>query len=145
MREMTKTYYQDCGSWWAVAITGEARQDIIEQSYSYWNHNAWDGELTWWCDTFAVFACKPEKLREAVRSAAYSRPERTDKESERLFEERWAAIKPMRFLGKASQGHIYSMGTISAENTAPLPRASVATDASADSRRILRLEQKQVY
>ena len=120
--EMTKTYYQDCGLWWAVAITGGARQDIVEQSYSYWNHHAWDGELTWWCDTFAVFACKPEKLREAVRNGAYSRPERTDKEKERLFEERWAAIKPMRFLGMGSQGRTYNMGTIAAENHTPLPR-----------------------
>jgi len=122
----TKTYYQDCGLWWAVAITGEARQDIVEQSYSYWNHHAWDGELTWWCDTFAVFACKPEKLRKAVRNGAYSRPERTDKERERLFEERWAAIKPMRFLGQASDGRVYDTGQISAENHKPLPRDSAA-------------------
>jgi len=136
----TKTYYQDCGLWWAVAITGEARQDIIEQSYSYWNHHAWDGELTWWCETFAVFACKPEKLREAVRNGAYSRPERTDKEKERLFEERWAAIKPLRFLGRASDGHVYSLGQISAENPAPLPRATITrtTDAISDSRMVAR-------
>jgi hypothetical protein len=132
----TKTYYQDCGLWWAVAITGEARQDIIEQSYSYWNHHAWDGELTWWCDTFAVFACKPEKLREAVQSAAYNG--RTKKVGERLFEERWADIQPMRFLGLASHGRTYNMGTISAENNAPLPRVSVAADAVAGERKILR-------
>ena len=132
----TKTYYQDCGLWWAVAITGEARQDIVEQSYSYWNHHAWDGELTWWCDTFAVFACKPEKLREAVQSAAYNG--RTKKVGERLFEERWAEIKPMRFLGLASHGRTYNMGTISAENNAPLPRVSVAADAVAGEQKILR-------
>ena len=118
----TKTYYQDCGLWWAVAITGKARQDIVEQSYSYWNHHAWDGELTWWCDTFAVFACKPEKLREAVYSAAHSG--RTKKIGERLFEARWSAIKPMRFLGRASDGHVYDTGQISAENYSPLPRAA---------------------
>ena len=118
----TKTYYQDCGLWWAIAITGEARQDIVEQSYSYWNHHAWDGELTWWCDTFAVFACKPEKLREAVQSAAHNG--RTKKVGERLFEERWAEIKPMRFLGLASDGPVYCTGQIKAENTAPLPRAA---------------------
>ena len=118
----TKTYYQDCGLWWAVAITGEARQDIVEQSYSYWNHHAWDGELTWWCDTFAVFACKPEKLRLAVQSAAHN--VRTKKAGERLFEERWASIKPMRFLGLASDGPVYSTGQISAENNKPLPRAN---------------------
>ena len=135
----TKTYYQDCGLWWAVAITGEARQDIVEQSYSYWNHHAWDGELTWWCDTFAVFACKPEKLRQAVYDGAYSRPERTKKERERLFEERWAEIKPMRFLGLASQGHVYSTGQISAENKSPLPRENAtSSDPAQNANRILR-------
>ena len=135
----TKTYYQDCGLWWAVAITGEARQDIVEQSYSYWNHHAWDGELTWWCDTFAVFACKPEKLRQAVYDGAHSRPERTDKERERLFEERWAAIKPMRFLGLSSQGHTYSTGQISAENKAPLPRENAtSSDPAQNANRALR-------
>jgi len=136
----TKTYYQDCGLWWAVAITGKTRQSIERTSFSYWNHHAWDGELTWWSDTFAVFACRPEKLREAVRSGAYSRPERTDKEKERLFEERWAAIKPLRFLGQASDGHVYSLGQISAENPAPLPRATITrtTDAISDSRMVAR-------
>jgi hypothetical protein len=135
----TKTYYQDCGLWWAVAITGEARQDIVEQSYSYWNHHAWDGELTWWCDTFAVFACKPEKLRQAVYDGAHSRPERTDKERERLFEERWAAIKPMRFLGLASDSPVYCMGQISAENKAPLPRENAtSSDPAQNANRVLR-------
>ncbi len=134
----TKTYYQDCGLWWAVAITGKTRRSIERTSFSYWNHHAWDGELTWWSDTFAVFACRPEKLREAVRSGAYSRPERTDKEKERLFEERWAAIKPLRFLGQASDGQVYRFGQVSAENPAPLPRAVVTTDAISDSRRIAR-------
>jgi hypothetical protein len=135
----TKTYYQDCGLWWAVAITGEARQDIVEQSYSYWNHHAWDGELTWWCDTFAVFACKPEKLRQAVYDGAHSRPERTDKERERLFEERWAAIKPMRFLGLASDSPVYCTGQISAENKTPLPRENAtSSDPAQNANRILR-------
>ena len=136
----TKTYYQDCGLWWAVAITGKTRRSIERTSFSYWNHHAWDGELTWWSDTFAVFACRPEKLRKAVRSGAYSRPERTDKEKERLFEERWAAIKPLRFLGQASDGHVYSLGQISAENPAPLPRATITrtTDAISDSRMVAR-------
>jgi hypothetical protein len=135
----TKTYYQDCGLWWAVAITGEARQDIVEQSYSYWNHHAWDGELTWWCDTFAVFACKPEKLRQAVYDSAHSRPERTNKERERLFEERWAAIKPMRFLGLASDSPVYCTGQISAENKTPLPRENAtSSDPAQNANRILR-------
>jgi hypothetical protein len=135
----TKTYYQDCGLWWAVAITGEARQDIVEQSYSYWNHHAWDGELTWWCDTFAVFACKPEKLRQAVYDSAHSRPERTNKERERLFEERWAAIKPMRFLGLASDSPVYCTGQISAENKSPLPRENAtSSDPAQNANRILR-------
>jgi hypothetical protein len=135
----TKTYYQDCGLWWAVAITGEARQDIVEQSYSYWNHHAWDGELTWWCDTFAVFACKPEKLRQAVYDGAHSRPERTDKERERLFEERWAAIKPMRFLGLASDSPVYCTGQISAENKSPLPRENAtSSDPAQNANRVLR-------
>ena len=69
-----------------------------------------------------MFACKPEKLREAVYSAAHSG--RTKKIGERLFEARWSAIKPMRFLGRASDGHVYDTGQISAENYSPLPRAA---------------------
>jgi len=134
----TKTYYQDCGLWWAVAITGKTRRSIERTSFSYWNHHAWDGELTWWCDTFAVFACKPEKLRDAVYSAAHTG--RSKKVGERLFEARWSAIKPLRFLGLASQGHTYSLGQISAENKAPLPRENATSSDPAQNanRKILR-------
>ena len=134
----TKTYYQDCGLWWAVAITGKTRRSIERTSFSYWNHHAWDGELTWWCDTFAVFACEPEKLRDAVYSAAHTG--RSKKVGERLFEARWSAIKPLRFLGLASQGHTYSLGQISAENKAPLPRENATSSDPAQNanRKILR-------
>ena len=60
-----KLVYQPLGTVALIGIESKDRQEIIEQYYSLWNHEATGGALHWMCDTFAYITISPpadEKL-----------------------------------------------------------------------------------
>ncbi|MDP6991351.1 MAG: hypothetical protein QGF89_01545 [Candidatus Marinimicrobia bacterium] len=57
-----KLVYQPLGTVALVGIESNDEQKIIEQYYSFWNHQATGGGLHWMCDTFAYITTSEEKL-----------------------------------------------------------------------------------
>lgn len=57
-----KLIYQPLGTVSLVGMEANDSQEIIEQFYSFWNHEATGGALHWMCDTFAYITSSEEKL-----------------------------------------------------------------------------------
>jgi hypothetical protein len=57
-----KLIYQPLGTVCLVGIESTDRQEIIEQYYSLWNHQATGGKLHWMCETFAYITSNEKKL-----------------------------------------------------------------------------------
>jgi hypothetical protein len=57
-----KLIYQPLGTASLVGIESDNPQEIEEQYYSFWNHQATGGKLHWMCDTFAYITTSDEKL-----------------------------------------------------------------------------------
>tara|TARA_Y100000310_G_C20320355_1_gene640447 strand:- start:61 stop:525 length:465 start_codon:yes stop_codon:yes gene_type:complete len=58
-----KLIYQSLGTVCLVGIESKRDQEIIEQYYSFWNHQATGGGLHWMCETFAYITSNEEKLK----------------------------------------------------------------------------------
>jgi hypothetical protein len=57
-----KLYYQDCGTYTAVAIESDNPKEIELQYNSFYNHSATDGELHYMSDRFAYIWTDKERL-----------------------------------------------------------------------------------
>ena len=58
-----KLYYQDCGTYIAVAIESDNPEEIELQYNSFYNHSATDGELHYMSDRFAYIWTDEERLK----------------------------------------------------------------------------------
>ncbi|MAH45511.1 hypothetical protein CMI37_06765 [Candidatus Pacearchaeota archaeon] len=54
--------YQPLGTVCLVGIESDDKQEIEEQYYSFWNHQATGGKLHWMCDTFAYITSNEKAL-----------------------------------------------------------------------------------
>jgi hypothetical protein len=67
-----KLYYQDCGTYIAVAIESDDPEEIELQYNSFYNYGATDGELHYMCDRFAYIWTDKVRLKKYfVTSSLY--------------------------------------------------------------------------
>jgi hypothetical protein len=71
-KEMITLSYQLCGHLLAVGIDSDSENtEEIEQTFwSFWNHQATDGEFKWLSERFGYFWTDEDKLLKAMESAA---------------------------------------------------------------------------
>jgi len=67
---MVRIVCQDLGSSLVVGIKGREHEEILHTFYSFWNHGATDGNITWFNDLFGYFWSTREKFEKAMLSRA---------------------------------------------------------------------------
>lgn len=66
-----KLVYQPLGTVSLVGIESNDPQEIIEQYYSLWNHEATGGKLHWMCATFAYVTSNEEALEKYFVNSSF--------------------------------------------------------------------------
>ena len=66
-----KLVYQPLGTVSLVGVESNDPQEIIEQYYSLWNHEATGGKLHWMCDTFAYITSNEEALEKYFVNSSF--------------------------------------------------------------------------
>ena len=66
-----KLVYQPLGTVSLVGMQSNNRQEIIEQYYSLWNHEATGGKLHWMCPTFAYVTSNEEALEKYFVNSSF--------------------------------------------------------------------------
>jgi len=64
-----KQFIQHNGTSCIIGLNGEEKE-IERRFFSYWNHGATNGEITWSSETFAYFWTTPKKLERALLNRA---------------------------------------------------------------------------
>ena len=66
-----KLYYQDCGTYIAIAIESDDPEEIELQYNSFYNHSATDGELHYMSDRFAYIWTDKERLEKYFLNSSF--------------------------------------------------------------------------
>lgn len=130
---MTKVIVQKEGTNWAVGIIGGTKTEVERRYFSFWNHQATDGELIWLKDEsepfVAYFWSDRDRLKESLKNVSLLEAMRAgfgdDFKGKKgglmpfakdIAESKFLEIKTETFIDRTRRYNFFTLGNIKAEN-----------------------------
>lgn len=130
---MTKVVLQKEGTYTAVGIIGDTKQEVERRYYSFWNHNGTNGELHWLRDMakpyVGYFWSDDKRIRKSVKSVTLLEAMQSGISSDfkgakggmmsfvnDIVKIKLSEMKSERFIDRKSRYDFYDVGVIRAEN-----------------------------
>ena len=130
---MTKVIVQKEGTNWAVGIIGGTKIEVERRYFSFWNHQATDGELIWLKDEsepfVAYFWSDRDRLKESLKNVSLLEAMRAgfgdDFKGKKgglmpfakdIAESKFLEIKTETFIDRTRRYNFFTLGNIKAEN-----------------------------
>ena len=129
---MTKVIVQKEGTNWAVGIIGGTKREVERRYFSFWNHQATDGELIWLKDEsepfVAYFWSDRDRLKESLKNVSLLEAMRAgfgdDFKGKKgglmpfakdIAESKFLEIKTETFIDRTRRYNFFTLGNIKAE------------------------------
>jgi len=112
-----RLYLDNRGTVIAIGMESNSRDEIEQQYFSFWNHQATSGELLWVCDTFAYIWVTPKSLYNYLFRSSIMKLLNMDcgrskgkrkglmPEAVKMARQRMSEIAPLRFIEDCPKVH----------------------------------------